>query len=217
MPPSFEFGDDLTRPPLRRQLLLAFFCAALAIAFVSGKIVERLEKEYLTSNFQRHTEDTLELLSAASVEALIAEDQPVLETIARQATEKDDSIGSIRIENESGTVLTDVAVSGIGAAAQTTFRSKSVAYLGETFGTVSIVWSLDRTYAEIERHSLIIASFVASALVVLMGTLAFGLQLLVTGPVSVINRHLIALARVTASEHGRSAPGYAESRELLKL
>ena len=30
-------------------------------------------------------------------------------------------------------------------------------------------------------------------------------------------RQLVALARVTASEYGRPAPGYAESRELLKL
>ena len=30
-------------------------------------------------------------------------------------------------------------------------------------------------------------------------------------------RQLVALARVTASEFGRPAPGYAESRELLKV
>ena len=30
-------------------------------------------------------------------------------------------------------------------------------------------------------------------------------------------RQLVALARVTASECGRAAPGYAESRELLKV
>jgi hypothetical protein len=30
-------------------------------------------------------------------------------------------------------------------------------------------------------------------------------------------RHLTALARVTASECGRAAPGYAEARELLEL
>jgi hypothetical protein len=30
-------------------------------------------------------------------------------------------------------------------------------------------------------------------------------------------RHLVALARVTSSEHGHTAPGYAEARRLLKL
>lgn len=30
-------------------------------------------------------------------------------------------------------------------------------------------------------------------------------------------RHLLALARVTASEYGRPAPGMAQARELLKL
>ena len=30
-------------------------------------------------------------------------------------------------------------------------------------------------------------------------------------------RHLVALARVTASEYGRPAPGQAEARELLKV
>ncbi len=30
-------------------------------------------------------------------------------------------------------------------------------------------------------------------------------------------RHLVALARVTASEYGQTAPGYAEARGLLKL
>jgi hypothetical protein len=30
-------------------------------------------------------------------------------------------------------------------------------------------------------------------------------------------RHLVALARVTASEFGQTAPGYAEARQLLKL
>jgi hypothetical protein len=30
-------------------------------------------------------------------------------------------------------------------------------------------------------------------------------------------RHLVALARVTASEYGQTAPGYAEARRLLKL
>jgi hypothetical protein len=30
-------------------------------------------------------------------------------------------------------------------------------------------------------------------------------------------RHLVALARVTASEYGNPAPGYVESRQLLKV
>src|SRR5262249_53799826 len=30
-------------------------------------------------------------------------------------------------------------------------------------------------------------------------------------------RHLVALARVTASEYGRPAPGYREARELLRV
>jgi hypothetical protein len=30
-------------------------------------------------------------------------------------------------------------------------------------------------------------------------------------------RQLVALARVTASEYGRTAPGYKQARELLKL
>jgi len=30
-------------------------------------------------------------------------------------------------------------------------------------------------------------------------------------------RHLVALARVTASEYGTPAPGYAEACKLLKL
>ena len=30
-------------------------------------------------------------------------------------------------------------------------------------------------------------------------------------------RHVVALARVTASEHGHPAPGHAEARRLLKI
>src|SRR5262249_37847527 len=88
--------------PLWGQITLAIGGAMLLISVLAGESVRTLETQYLLAGLQTQSQRAFALLSAATLDAVIAEDRPVLETIVTQAVHQDPDIVSVTLENEAG-------------------------------------------------------------------------------------------------------------------
>src|SRR5207248_5799694 len=91
--------------PLWGQITVAIGGAMLIISMLAGEYMRALETQYLLAGLQTQSQRTFALLSAATLDAIIAEDRPVLETIVTQAVRQEPDIVSLIIENEAGRVL----------------------------------------------------------------------------------------------------------------
>ena len=86
--------------PLRRQIILALGGSILLIGLLSGELVRTIETEYLQQNFEQQSHKMFSILSATSIDAVVSEDQPLLETIINQIITNEPQIHSLVIENE---------------------------------------------------------------------------------------------------------------------
>src|SRR2546428_2354975 len=91
--------------PLWGQITVAIGGAMLLISMLASEYVRALETQYLLAGLQTQSQRTFALLSAATLDAIIAEDRPVLETIVAQAVRHDPAIVSLSMENEAGEPL----------------------------------------------------------------------------------------------------------------
>jgi sensor histidine kinase regulating citrate/malate metabolism len=92
-------------------MALAGTVAALAITVV---VVQRTVGDQLRQSYLEQSRTTASTIAGASMDALITEDRPLLQTIAAQVIGREPRIRAIVIENESGTPL---AVAGGEASA----------------------------------------------------------------------------------------------------
>jgi PAS domain S-box-containing protein len=80
------------------------------------------------------------LLSAATLDAVITEDAPLLETIVRQATLEIDSMTSITVRNEQGDVLTRISRYTDGPQVNSVTYVNPIIFEGENYGDITIDW-----------------------------------------------------------------------------
>lgn len=159
--------------------------AALVMTVV---IVQRTVGDELRQAYLEQSRTTASTIAGASMDAVITEDRPLLQTIAEQVIERDPRIGSIAIENESGTAL---AVAGNASSGERllTFEER-LEYGGEDFGRVTIEWSTAEFYGAIDHAARLVAIQGGLMLLGLAAVLVFGVHRLVVAPLTCIERFL---------------------------
>ena len=91
-------------------------------------------------------------MAAISVDAMITEDQPLLETIIEQVVGNNPAVHSLAFENEDGAGLARfVRDSAPDPASLLTF-SQDIVFEGERFGRLIIEWDVGPAYRKIEAH-----------------------------------------------------------------
>ncbi len=207
------------------QVLLGLAMLAAAVAVCSALVVRYLERDYLLSLKAAESEKTFELIVSASLENIISEDLPRLETTIRQVIARDPDLLRVEIANERGIVLHSWRRQAQGN--QTHFLgwlehsdpvlrfASDVVFEGETFGKVTAEWDTTRTELEVDRHAYLIALAVV-AICALLGAFAY---LIVNGVAVVpINRmtHRVLRLKDGSLEGGSKLPAFASSemREL---
>ena len=180
---------------LRRQITAALFCAAVAVAFASGLVVKRLETNYLMENLNRQSEQTFHILTAAALEAVISEDQPLLKTIVQQVAGQEADLLSINILNENGRTLARWTNKSAPAEIEPVSFAKKVVFEGETFGEIAIEWNFLNVRKEIERHALIIQFSVGLGILLLTGIIIALVDFLAIKPINGISGRLSDFAR----------------------
>jgi len=195
--PKAIITSVLKRPlhfSLRRQIIAALVGAAVLVAFASGMVMKDLETDYLRKTINKQSQATFHVLSAAALEAVITEDQPLLNTIIQQVVGEEGDILSIDIKNERGQTLAKWKNRKIDNTSDTLSFSKQIAFEGEVFGHIDIAWNFRNTRAEIERHALIIQLSVGAGMILLAAFILAIVETFAIKPVNSISKRLIDFA-----------------------
>ncbi len=145
-------GTGGRRWSLSRQVLLGFGVAALIIGFLFGELERWLETSELQQQLHEQSRQTAALLAAVSVDAMITEDQPLLETIIEQVVGSNPAIHSLAFENEDGASLARFVRDPAPDSASLLTLSDDIVFKGEKFGRLIIEWDVRPAYRQIEAH-----------------------------------------------------------------
>jgi len=211
-------GSVFKRPlqfSLRRQIIAALIGAAVIVAVASGMVMKDLETDYLRQTISKQSQATFHVLSAAALEAVITEDQPLLNTIIQQVVGEEGDILSIDIKNERSQTLAKWKNRKIQDTSDTLSFSKQIAFEGEVFGHIDIAWNFRNTRSEIERHALIIQLSVGVGMILLAAFVLAIVETFAIKPVNSISKRLIDFA--DGNFHNNFATTRLASSEIHNL
>lgn len=118
-------------------------------------------------------ENAFTLLSATSLDAIIVEDIPLLQTIANEAVTHNEDIIKIDIRNEDNKVLASAGRDVFSSNVYIKDFSQQITLEGETFGNIYIIGDITELNKSVNEHTNIIM------LSVLLGFVLLGFVLLV--------------------------------------
>ncbi len=184
-----------SRPwPLRRQLMLGFGGIVLLAGLVVGEVVRTLETQYLHHRLKQHSQQMLSMLAAASLDAIISEDRPVLKTMVTQSVRRDPHIVAMQIENESGAPLVAWQRDDTSPHAPHLTFTEDITYEGERFGHIRIERDIRDLQTDIDAHVRTMRLFTVGGLLALAAAIIWWLDRLVTHPLQQIHHRLTALS-----------------------
>lgn len=179
---------------LWQQVLCVLFLFGLIIggATIYGSSI--YEKKYAQEQLIGQSKRVLSFISAGSMEAIISEDIPVLETLVTMVMSTDPEIIHVRILNETGQILTEKKTSNAGAIKEKIRFYNDITLEGEKFGTIELYWdvvSFSNHIIQQTKHIIIL-----EALIVIILTISFFItvQYIFISPITQINRKLLQLA-----------------------
>jgi len=199
--------------PLRRQIMLVTGCTILGVGIGAAEFVRHNERAAFERNFREHTQKLVSMLSATSLDAVLSEDRPVLETSIRQLVDNDPDVEAVRISNENGDVLTEwVSESGAPREESMDF-THDVTFAGESFGNIEVLWNVARQRAELREYAVRIYLYAIGIALLLATIVFFVVDHLVIAPIGAIHAHLLRLQSNGESE----ALEVVAARELIDL
>lgn len=204
------------RWPLAIQVFIGISLSMMTVGIISGELYRVRETDFLRENFYRQSKQTFSMLSSVSIEAMITEDVPVLETIVAKVVEKTPGIYALSIYNEEGRKLVSWKSRVVyqDAENKTLSFEENIVSEGEVFGRIFLAWDTAPNYREINDHvwrgrkELFIALFILAVLIALF------VHFIAIRPVNRINRQVVAMTR--GSTDRKLSLGVA-ARELLNL
>lgn len=179
--------------PLRQQIILVMGCTILAVGLSAAEFVRFNEKRAFERNFRDQTQKLVSMLSATSLDAILSEDRPVLETTIKQLTDNDADVEAVSIQNENGEILTEWTRSDYIDESLCLDFSHDVLLEGESFGRIDVTWNVERQQADIEAYASKIYLYAAGISVVLALIVVGLINGLVVTPIRTIHNHLLLL------------------------
>lgn len=143
------------RPSLGAQILLGLAVVAIVVAVVAGFLMRQTERDYLVSLVTAESEKKFDLLLLSSLDDVISEDQPRIETVFKQLIERDRDLVSIHVTNEAGNVLFSWR-RPLQDGHMLSFV-RDVMLQGERFGAIAVGWDISGSEREVDRHTRLIA------------------------------------------------------------
>ncbi len=172
------------------QLILVVCTVSVLSIFVSARLIQMFEKEYLLKEMEKNIETRFELLAFSASDALITEDISLLRTITEQVVENDSNVIEIKITNEEGQLLLNVE----GKKRDINSEMRSFAYParfeGELFGTFYISIDTAALYASVARHSLFLTGITVVLILLLSLLFAVFIFFALIKPIRRINAYL---------------------------
>jgi len=179
--------------PLRRQIVLVTGCTILAFGLATAKFVRYNEQAAFERNFREQTQKLVSMLSATSLDAILSEDRPVLDTTIKQLVDNDSDVEAVRIYNENGEVLTEWVSSNAIDRDQCIDFFQEVTFEGESFGQIEVLWNVARQTAEIQAYAQRIYLYAIGISLLLATIVVLVINLFVVHPIRSIHKHLVLL------------------------
>ncbi len=211
------------RWPLSIQILSFVILPVLAIGYFSSSVMVHLETDLLLHQQEENKQHTLGLLAGASLDAVIAQDRPALETMIEQTFARDPNLTFIRIRSREGEILAERGADHSPADDHDFDPSQypditlteDISLTGERFGSISAAWHSYHVAEDIRAHSRDIRFLwlsILSGILILIVVAVYGF---VARPITDIHR---GLARLRLGERlpDLRLPRYA-ARELQDL
>lgn len=199
--------------PLRQQIILVMGCTILTVGLSAAEFVRFNENRAFERNFRDQTLKLVSMLSATSLDAILSEDRPVLDTTIRQLVDNDSDVEAVSIYNENNEILTQWQKGDSINRALCLDFSHDVLLEGESFGRIDVTWNVQRQQDEIRAYATKIYLYAAGISLFLAMIVVGLINSLVVTPVRLIHNHLLLLqANKTSGELAVVA-----SRELMDL
>ncbi len=199
--------------PLRQQIVLVMGCTILAVGLSAAEFVRFNENRAFERNFRDQTQKLVSMLSATSLDAILSEDRPVLDTTIQQLVQNDADVEAVNIVNENEEVLTKWAKSDYIDPALCMNFSHDVLLEGESFGRIDVTWNVQRQQAEIRAYATKIYLYAAGISVILALIVVGLINGLVVTPIRLIHNHLLLLQANKTSDDLE----VVAARELMDL
>jgi signal transduction histidine kinase/ActR/RegA family two-component response regulator len=186
-------NSGLSRWPLWLQLAIFLMLVIVAAAAVGGHLIRQEVSSYLTTNLKDNSNKTFAILSSVSIDAVIAEDIPLLETIVTQATERDPNIVTMVIENSSGKQLMKWNRRENVAREDAMYLEQDITLENESFGKMKITLNAASMNRDIRQHVKQVRLMFIAILSLVAFLLIVGLHRVVIKPIRLIDQRLIGL------------------------
>ncbi|MCB0320629.1 MAG: response regulator [Bdellovibrionales bacterium] len=177
--------------PLWFQAALALGATMLLTAFALSKFIENYEHSYLYQNIEKQAKKSLSLLVVTSLDAIISEDIPVLQSIVSKAVAQDSSVSSMTIRDSDKKLLAKWPPNYTKPSLHTLTFSKEVHFEGEAFGAIELDYDISLQIAQINKHISNLRLSLLAFLLAISCIVVLWLQGLVIIPISMINRRLL--------------------------
>ncbi|OUR92725.1 hypothetical protein A9Q81_15490 [Gammaproteobacteria bacterium 42_54_T18] len=181
------------RYPLWLQVFIALILCLIIVNMLTSVVLREVGSGFLFQQVDNQSKDSFSLLAATALDAVISEDQPILNSIANQTLSNSENIIEIVIRNESDSILVK-KIQNIPYPVHT-IRTYNypIIYENEEFGSITISWNLDPIYAEIERQITFVRYFISTLLIILCALIIQAFYWLTIRPVNRISRYLTSL------------------------
>ena len=198
---------------LQSLLFISLTLTFAAVAYVTGEYMRQVQTRTLEESFQSNSQKTFSMLFATSLDAVLSEDEPVLETIVAQSIELDGDIHELSIVNEFNQVLAEwQSAEVIPASLQIPFE-QDVVYEGESFGSISIVWNASSQRQTVREHVNKIWAYTITAFTIIALLVMLVVTRLVIAPIRAIHSKLVEIQ----SDHNGDPITVQAARELDEL
>lgn len=174
-------------------LLLAVLVCSVTIGGVIGGYVKRYEISFLKERLHEQNKYALQLMAAGSIDAVIAQDRPVLRTLIEKIGTQS-TIESIVIYDDGGHELVARKASRELPIHERMSVMVPVYHESEYFGAISVTWNLKSQLALIDSHADSVQYIVTFSLSIFTVILIYLGRVLVVRPIQEVNHRLMELA-----------------------
>jgi len=210
---QLQIINKLKKYKLQSLLIVSLTLTFATVAYITGEYMRTVQTRTLEDSFQKHSEKTFRMLFATSLDAVLSEDTPVLETIVAQSIELDSDIHGLSIVNEFNQTLAEwQSNTVIPESLQIPFE-QDVVFEGESFGSISIVWNASTQRQTVRDHVNKIWAYTISAFTLIALIVMFVVMRLVIAPIRAIHSKLVEIQN---DQHGEPITVQA-ARELDEL
>ena len=199
--------------PLRQQIILVMGCTILAVGLSAAEFVRFNEDRAFERNFRDQTQKLVSMLSATSLDAILSEDRPILDTTIKQLVDNDSDVEAVYIYNENDEILTQWTKSETIDRSLCLDFSHDVLLEGEAVGRIDVTWNVQRQQDEIRSYAFKIYLYAAGISLVLALLVVGLINGLVVRPIGLIHNHLLLLQANQAS----GKLDVVAARELMDL